>query len=125
MKWYLAVIKKYAEFKGRASRQEFWMFFLFNLIFALVAVVLDNVFGTDFQDIGYGIFYTLYMLAVLLPTLAVEIRRLHDIGKSGWWIFISLVPLAGSIWLIVLLATDGQPGENQYGPNPKEVAVVQ
>ena len=101
------------------------MFFLFNLIFALVAVVLDNVFGTDFQDIGYGIFYTLYMLAVLLPTLAVEIRRLHDIGKSGWWIFISLVPLAGSIWLIVLLATDGQPGENQYGPNPKETAVVQ
>jgi len=119
MTWYLAVLKKYAVFNGRARRKEYWMFFLFNTIFAIVAVILDNVLGTASQDTGYGLIYGLYILAVILPSLAVGVRRLHDVGKSGWWIFISLIPLIGSIWLLVLLATDSQPGENQYGPNPK------
>ena len=119
MSWYLTVLKKYAVFSGRARRKEFWMFFLFNVIFSFLAVILDNVLGTVSEDTGYGIIYSLYTLAVLLPGLAVLVRRLHDIGKSGWWIFISLVPLIGSIVLLVFLATDSQPGENQYGPNPK------
>jgi uncharacterized membrane protein YhaH (DUF805 family) len=120
MSWYLAVLKKYAVFSGRARRKEYWMFVLFNLIFAIVAMILDNVLGTAIEDVGYGVFYLLYVLAVLVPSLAVVVRRLHDIGKSGWWIFISLIPLIGGIWLLVLLVTDSQPGENQYGPNPKE-----
>ncbi|MFN3568205.1 MAG: DUF805 domain-containing protein [Caldimicrobium sp.] len=62
-----------------------------------------------------------YMFATLLPYLAVTVRRLHDVGKSGWWILISLVPFIGLIWLLVLLCTDSQPGENKYGPNPKEI----
>ena len=122
MEWYTEVLKKYAVFQGRARRQEFWMFFLFNTMFSLLAAVVDNIIGTRYQDMWYGIFYTLYSLAMLIPSLAVEIRRLHDVGKSGWWLFISLIPLIGAIWLFVLLVTDSQPGENQYGPNPKEVA---
>ncbi len=119
MNWYLTVLKKYAEFSGRARRTEYWMFVLFNIIFSIVAIILDNVLGTAIESVGYGLFYILYLLAVLLPSLAVTVRRLHDIGKSGGWIFIALIPLIGSIWLLVLLATDSQPGENQYGPNPK------
>lgn len=118
MTWYLTVLKKYAVFSGRARRKEFWMFTLFNIIFAVVAVVLDNVLGTASEGLGYGLIYGLYSLAVLIPSLAVTVRRLHDVGKSGWWILISLVPLVG-LWLLVLLATDSQPGENKYGLNPK------
>ncbi len=125
MNWYLEVLKKYAVFKGRARRKEFWMYILFNMIFTFVAMGLDNLLGTTYKNINYGIFYTLYVLAVIVPGLAVEIRRLHDVGKSGWWLFIALVPLIGSIWLIVLLATDSQPGENPYGPNPKGVEAAQ
>ena len=124
MKWYLAVLKKYAVFSGRARRKEYWMFVLFNLIFSSVAMILSVLFSLGVIGSGGGpswiYIYLLYSLAVLIPSLAVIIRRLHDIGKSGWWIFIFLIPLAGEIWLIVLLATDSQPGENQYGTNPKE-----
>jgi uncharacterized membrane protein YhaH (DUF805 family) len=123
MSWYLAVLKKYAVFSGRARRKEYWMFVLFNIIFSVVAIMLDNVLGTASKDLGYGVIYGLYVLAVLLPGLAVTVRRLHDVGKSGWWIFISLIPLIGSIWLLVLLATDGQPGENKWGVNPKELSA--
>jgi uncharacterized membrane protein YhaH (DUF805 family) len=120
MSWYLTALKKYAVFSGRARRKEYWMFTLFNIIFLIVAMILDNVLGTTIGDIGYGYIYLLYGLAVIIPSLAVLVRRLHDIGKSGWWIFISLIPLIGSIWLLILLVTDSKPGENQYGPNPKE-----
>lgn len=119
MKWYLAVLKKYAVFSGRARRKEYWMFVLFNIIFSIVAVILDNVLGTAIENLGYGVIYILYGLAVLLPALAVTVRRLHDSGKSGWWIFISFVPFIGAIWLLVLLVMDSQSGKNQYGPNPK------
>ena len=121
MNWYLKVLKDYAVFSGRARRKEYWMFVLFSMIFYIVAVILDNVLGTAIEDVRFGLFYILYYLAVLIPTLAVIVRRLHDVGKSGWMILISFIPLIGSIWLLVLLVTDSNPGENQYGPNPKEV----
>jgi uncharacterized membrane protein YhaH (DUF805 family) len=123
MSWYLAALKKYAVFSGRARRKEFWFFYLFNFIFIIVAILLDNLFKTTIGNNPYGWIYYLYALAVILPTLAVVVRRLHDIGKSGWWYFIGLIPLVGIIWLIVLWATDSQPGDNQYGPNPKGVAA--
>ena len=123
MNWYLKVLKQYADFNGRARRKEYWMFVLFNIIFAVVAVILDNIFGTAIEGIGYGLFYILYALAVLIPGIAVSVRRLHDIGKSGWMILIALIPLIGVIWLLVLMVTDSSPGENKYGPNPKEVTV--
>ena len=106
MSWYLAVLKKYATFSGRARRKEYWMFVLFNIIFSIVATILDGVIGTRDPDTGYGIINGLYSLAVLLPSLAVVVRRLHDIGKSGWWLLIALIPIIGTIWLLVLEETE-------------------
>ena len=123
MNWYLKVLKQYADFNGRARRKEYWMFFLFNMIFAFVAAILDNVIGTASPELGDGILYGLYALALFIPGLAVGVRRLHDVGKSGWMMFIALIPLIGAIWLIVLMVTDSNPGENQYGENPKEITV--
>ena len=123
MNWYLKVLKQYADFSGRARRKEYWMFVLFNMIFEIVAMILDNVLGIAMEGIGYGPLYGLYALAMLIPGLAVAVRRLHDVGKSGWMILIALIPLIGSIWLLVLMVTDSNAGENQYGQNPKEVTV--
>lgn len=118
MNWYLEVLKKYAVFNGRARRKEYWMFVLGNLIVAIIASVLDSVlFGS--KTVGLGPLYLIYMLAVLVPGLAVSVRRLHDVGKSGWFILIAFIPIVGPIWLLVLTCMDGQPGENPYGPNPK------
>jgi len=123
MNWYLKVLKQYADFNGRARRKEYWMFFLFNMIFAIIAMVLDNLLGIAMKGIGYGPLYGLYLLAIIIPSIAVGVRRLHDIGKSGWMMLISLIPLIGGIWLLVLFVTDGNPGENEYGANPKEMTV--
>ena len=106
---------------GRARRKEYWMFVLFNMIFAIVAMILDNVLGIAIEGVGYGPLYGLYVLAVLIPGLAVSVRRLHDVGKSGWMILISLIPLIGAIWLLVLMVTDSNTGENEYGQNPKDI----
>lgn len=121
MYWFTKCLKKYADFSGRARRKEFWMFFLFYLIFAIILSIVDGLIGWGFAGGTFGVLYTLFVLGILLPYLAVTVRRLHDTGRSGWWYFIMLIPIVGPIWLIVLLATDGEPGENQYGPNPKEV----
>ncbi|MCX7548118.1 DUF805 domain-containing protein [Xanthomarina sp. F1114] len=123
MNWYLKVIKEhYADFSGRARRTEYWMFILFQIIFAIVALILDGVLGMSLSsDLAYGWIYLIYILATFLPSLAVTVRRLHDIGKSGWWYFISIVPLIGSIWLLVLLCSDSEPGPNKWGNNPKEI----
>ncbi len=123
MNWYLKVLKKYAVFTGRARRTEYWMFVLFNFIFAVVALVLDNMLGMTIGELPYGIFYFLYALVVLIPGLAVAVRRLHDIGKSGWMMLVGLIPFVGGIWLLVLFIMDSNPGENKYGPNPKEITI--
>jgi uncharacterized membrane protein YhaH (DUF805 family) len=123
MNWYLKVLKQYADFSGRARRKEYWVFVLFNMIFGIVAIILDNILGLTAGELPYGVFYFLYVLAVLIPGLAVFVRRLHDVGKSGWMILIALIPIIGAIWLLVLMVTDSNPGENQYGVNPKEVTA--
>jgi len=120
MNWYLQALKNYAVFSGRARRKEYWFFALFNFIFLAAAVLFDNIFNTAFEDLGYGLFYFLYAAAVLIPGLAVSVRRLHDVDKSGWMLFIALIPIIGGIWLLVLMVTDSTPGSNSYGPNPKE-----
>ena len=126
MNWYMVVLKKYAVFNGRSRRAEFWWFFLINIIITIVLSVGSSIVTANSNsNSSFNVFSCisgLYGLAVLLPALGVEIRRLHDIGKSGWWILIALIPLVGSIWLLVLLATDSQPGDTQYGPNPKTMA---
>jgi uncharacterized membrane protein YhaH (DUF805 family) len=123
MNWYLKVLKQYADFKGRARRKEYWMFILFNIIFGGIAMILDSVFGIAIEGVGYGPLYGVYALVLFIPGLAVVVRRLHDIGKSGWMLLITLIPLIGAIWLLVLLLTDSNPKENIYGANPKEVTL--
>lgn len=113
MNWYVDVLKKYAVFSGRARRQEYWMFTLFNLIAAIILMIVDFALGT------YPLLTAIYGLAVLLPGLGVTVRRLHDTGRSGWWILIDLVPFVGFIILIVFLATEGDSQANAHGPNPK------
>ncbi len=113
IEWYKKVVlENYANFDGRARRSEYWYFVLANFLISIVLQIIDAV-------IGLPIFGGLYGLAVLIPSIAVAVRRLHDINKSGWWILIALIPLVGAIWLIVLLATNGDQGPNQYGEDPK------
>lgn len=118
MEWYLAVLRKYAVFTGRARRREFWMFTLVNVLISIGLSIIDTILGTDYGA-GYGILSTIYGLAVLIPSIAVGVRRLHDTGRTGWWLLIGLVPCVGLIVLIVFYATEGQRGDNQYGADPK------
>ena len=119
MKWYLKVLSQYADFSGRARRKELWMFILFNTIFSITAAVIDNILGIAVEGVGYGAVYGLYALAMFIPGLAVQVRRMHDLGKSGWMLLIGLIPLIGAIWLLVLWLTEGDSGVNNYGPSPK------
>lgn len=124
MNWYLKVLKQYADFSGRARRKEFWMFVLFNFIFSIIAMFLDKVLGTTLniyeQSVDYGWIYLIYGLLVLIPFIAVSVRRLHDIGKSGWAYLIGLIPIVGAIILLVWFCKDSEISENKWGPNPKE-----
>jgi len=113
MNWYLKVLKKYAVFTGRAHREEYWMFVLFNMIIIFVLGFLE-----DFAD-GPGIIDIIYGLAVLIPGIAVSVRRLHDTDRSGWWLLIAFVPVVGAIVLLVFMATGGKTGDNQFGLHPK------
>jgi uncharacterized membrane protein YhaH (DUF805 family) len=123
MHWYLDVLKKYAVFSGRARRKEYWFFALFSLIITLVLMIIDAAAGVFDAESGFGLLSGFYTLAVLIPGLAVSIRRLHDTNHSGWWLLIGLVPLVGSIMLLIFMFRDGQPGQNRFGPNPKELAT--
>jgi uncharacterized membrane protein YhaH (DUF805 family) len=118
MNWYLDVLKKYCVFQGRARRKEYWMFTLFSVLIYIALMIIEGILGMGGE--GLGVLSILYSLAVLLPSLGVSVRRLHDTGRSGWWLLISLVPLIGGIVLLVFLVLDSQPGANQHGPNPKE-----
>ncbi|MDV6167570.1 DUF805 domain-containing protein [Flavobacterium sp. DG1-102-2] len=111
--WYLKVVRdNYANFSGRARRSEYWYYALCNFLISLVLQVVDYF-------IGFGLLGGIYGLAVLVPGLAVFVRRLHDVNKSGWFILLLLLPVIGWIWLLVLLFTEGTVGPNQYGEDPK------
>jgi uncharacterized membrane protein YhaH (DUF805 family) len=121
MNWYLEVWKKFATFEGRARRKEYWFFQLFNVLAVLVLVFVDMMVGTFDLDAEIGLLSGVYCLAVILPSIAVQVRRLHDTNRSGWWILIGLIPLVGSLVLFVFSVLDSQPGANRFGPNPKGV----
>ncbi|MES2315444.1 MAG: DUF805 domain-containing protein [Patescibacteria group bacterium] len=145
MQEYKTVLKKYAVFRGRASRREYWMFILFNIIATIIAAIVDVVLGTHKVSTSGGssggLVQSLYSLAVFIPSIAVGVRRLHDTSRSGWWM---LLPFAGVIFLLVMFynialgaivaiiamlvgvivtlvfyCLDSTPGDNKYGPNPK------
>lgn len=119
MNWYVKCIKQYVDFNGRARRKEYWMFFLLNCVFAIVANLLDLIVIPD----GMDAFNLLYSLFVLLPGLAVGARRLHDIGKSGYWLLIGFVPIVGVILLLVWACKEGEKNTNSYGSDPKTAAL--
>lgn len=107
-----AALSKYATFSGRSRRSEYWWFALFNLLVSLVGAGVDAALGRPLIQFVVA-------LALLLPNLAVLVRRLHDTNRSGWWVLIGLIPLVGSIVLIVFAAQDSQPGTNRFGDSPK------
>jgi uncharacterized membrane protein YhaH (DUF805 family) len=123
MSWYLEALKKYAVFSGRSRRKEYWFFLLFNIIVSIVLGGIDALLGTFSSSANIGLLSGIYGLAVLIPTLALTVRRLHDIDRTGWWILIGLVPLIGGIVLLVFALLDGTPGGNRYGLNPKETTA--
>lgn len=123
MNWYLKALRQYADFKGRARRKEFWVFYLCNLL-VIVLIAFFAVFLSSTQETGLFpttifVLLGLYYLAILIPTLAVTVRRLHDINNSGWMYFVSWIPFIGGIWLLILLCKEGTEGVNDYGDDPK------
>ena len=126
MRWFVKVLRHYADFSGRARRQEYWMFVLFNMIFSFAWVILMTIVAVLFLKANDEKILLAALSAntglsvvMMLPSLAVAVRRLHDIGKSGWMMLIALIPIAGGIWLLILLLTEGENKANEYGPNPK------
>jgi uncharacterized membrane protein YhaH (DUF805 family) len=123
MQYYLNVLKNYINITGRTGRKEFWIFMLINLLISVIAQFIDRSLGLCFKmEIGYGLqvlpvgyIYAFYALATLVPTLAVQVRRLHDVGKSGWFIFMFLIPVIGAIWILVLYCSPGKDSDNFYG----------
>lgn len=120
MHWYIDVLKRYVDFSGRASRKEFWMFFLINFLIAMGVFALDRLI-LDADTLPY--LYVIYGVVVMLPTLGVTVRRLHDSDRSGWWYFIAFVPFVGGIVLLIFLITKGSQGENRYGSAPSTPAA--
>ncbi|TLD69624.1 DUF805 domain-containing protein [Phragmitibacter flavus] len=115
MDWYISVLKKFAVFDGRARRKEYWMFTLFNIIAIVLLMIVEGIIGTG------GILGFVYMLAVILPSIGVSIRRLHDTNRSGWFLLFVLIPFIGGFIVLYFMILDGTPGANKFGENPKGV----
>lgn len=124
MKYFIYCLKNYFKFSGRATRSEYWYFVLFGLLFSLTAMLIDFSIGTFYIEEGIGIFSSIYTLAILIPSLAVTVRRLHDTNRSAWWLLISLIPIIGLIVLTVFYCQDSKE-DNKYGVNPKKIILQQ
>ena len=116
--WYLEVLKKYAVFSGRARRKEYWYFLLGNILIGFALGFIEGMTGL-FAASDSSVLANVYTVAVLIPGIAVSVRRLHDTDRSGWWLWIALVPLIGALVLLVFMVHDSDPGQNRYGPSPK------
>lgn len=116
----------YVNFSGRAPRSAYWWVFLFNVIVAIVLAMIDQALGIAYTlptaagtvSLGYGPLWSLYLLATIIPSLALSVRRLHDRDMSGWWFLLVFIPLIGAIILIIWFCLAGTPGDNRFGPNP-------
>ncbi len=120
MNTYVEVIKKYGDFKGRSRRKEYWIFLLVNVIIGFLIGFVFTLIGMP--DVA-NIVALVYALLIAVPSIALTFRRLHDTGRSAWWLLLTLIPYLGAIVLFVFYALDSQPGDNKYGPNPKGVAA--
>jgi uncharacterized membrane protein YhaH (DUF805 family) len=119
MNWFMTALRNYAVFSGRSRRSEYWYFGLFYLIFYGVTAIVDVMAGTFDRASGIGVFTGILTLVFLIPSLSVSVRRLHDTGRTGWWLLIAFVPVVGAIILLVFLAQDSAAGANRFGANPK------
>lgn len=118
MYYFLEVLRKYAVFSGRARRKEYWYFTLVSMLISFGLSYIEGWLGV-FPETEYGVLSLIYLLIVIIPTTAVGVRRLHDVGRRGWWYLLNLIPFVGTIIVLIFLVQDSQPGDNQYGPNPK------
>ncbi len=121
MKWFIDAMKKAFNFSDRSRRKEYWMFILATVIISIVLTIVDTVAGLELAE-DVGILSTLFSLAIIIPSISVTVRRLHDIGKSGWWVLIGLIPIVGFIVLLVFTVKDSEAAPNAYGKNPKAMA---
>ena len=121
MNWYVDVLKKYAVFSGRASRKEYWMFTLFSVVICVLLRLIELAIGGEVEEAE--ILVGIYSLGIVIPSIAVTVRRLHDTGRSGWWVPIGIVPIIGTIVLVVFTVQGSQQGDNQHGPNPKMIEM--
>ncbi len=119
MDWYIKALKNWKDFAGRSRRKEYWFFILINAIISIGLSIVDQIIGTANAESGFGVLGTVYALVILVPAIAVTIRRLHDTNKSGWWILIIFIPIIGPLVLLYFMIIDSDEGDNQYGPNPK------
>jgi uncharacterized membrane protein YhaH (DUF805 family) len=115
MHWYLEALRRYADFSGRARRREFWFFYLFHLLVVVGLMAVDVAVGVD------GYLPVIYAVGVIIPAVAVGVRRLHDTGRSAGWLLIGFIPVVGTIALVIFFVQNSQPHTNDYGPNPKLV----
>ena len=126
MKYYIACLRKYAVFRGRASRREFWYFYLYNFLAVMVIAVVAGLIGgvQGVRDSGVLMVpVDLFIIATGIPTWAVTVRRCHDFGLNPWWTLLTLVPALGLLYLIWIGVQPSQPGANAHGPNPDDVAA--
>ncbi len=132
MYWYILALRNYFNFSGRSRRKEFWMFTLFNYLIMFLIVIMDNMLtertpmeypyeSSPFS--GFSVYIAVYALLMVIPTISLQIRRLHDTGRSGWNLFLSIIPLVGPIMLLVYFCTEGDEGNNEYGPDPKTIPI--
>jgi len=121
MNIYFTVLKKFSKFNGRSRMSEFWIFTLINFVFMGIALILDYAIGKILTPVPFGIIFSIYALLVFLPCLSVFVRRMHDVGKSGWFVLLSFIPVIGTVWLLALCITEGNAKRNEYGPNPKAI----
>lgn len=119
MDWYVAVLKKYAVFDGRARRKEYWMYSLITVLISVGLSIIDQVLGLNKAAGGISPLQTIYGLAVLVPGIAVSVRRLHDTNRSGLWVLVAFIPCVGAILLLIWFIAEGDKGSNQFGPDPK------
>lgn len=123
MSWFIEAVKKYAVFSGRSRRREFWYFVLFYSIISLGFALFDTAIGTWYPSLSIGLLSGIFGLALLLPSIAVTVRRLHDVDRSGWWYLIQLIPVVGFLVILYFAVQGGTPGSNRYGPDPKSTAA--
>jgi uncharacterized membrane protein YhaH (DUF805 family) len=117
IKIYIKVLKQYGDFKTRSTIKEFWLFNLTTIIISLIFTIIDS--SVDFKLAGnIGVLTALYSIFIFIPSLSLSVRRLHDVGKSGWTILFIIVPIVGIIWLLALFCRDTMPERNKWGENP-------